>query len=171
MAGWKIAIRRCLVGCCARAVSGHAAAPASPAMNSRRLMGLPPNRAEVACHKGCHLSRPTSDRRVAEGGAHFFCTSLLLQIRDDPKELGRRWKNSSEDDVRVLPHIWWLGAVPSTRAARLPGGRDALNTQIDTIAMTRPLVILAVSPSATQDGGDGRYNSQAAKHERRYVSG
>ena len=31
-----------IVGCCARAGSGHAAAPPSRAMNSRRLMGKPP---------------------------------------------------------------------------------------------------------------------------------
>ena len=46
-----------LSGCCARIVIGHVATPASPAMNSRRLMGLPPNRARIACHKGCHMSR------------------------------------------------------------------------------------------------------------------
>jgi hypothetical protein len=28
--------------CCARAATGHAAAPTSPVMNSRRLMGLSP---------------------------------------------------------------------------------------------------------------------------------
>ena len=32
-----------IAGCCARAASGHAAAPPSSVMNSRRLMGLPPS--------------------------------------------------------------------------------------------------------------------------------
>jgi hypothetical protein len=59
---------------CARAAIGHAAAaPASPAMKSRRLMGLPPNRAGVACHKGCDLSWPaTSGRNVRRGASPGF---------------------------------------------------------------------------------------------------
>jgi hypothetical protein len=39
MAGWKIAIRRFVAACCARATSGQlAAAPPSAPRNSRRLM-------------------------------------------------------------------------------------------------------------------------------------
>ena len=39
--------------CCARAARGHAP---HRVMNSRRLMGLPPNRAGVDCHKGHGVS-------------------------------------------------------------------------------------------------------------------
>jgi hypothetical protein len=44
----SIPMRRIASDCCARAASGHAAAPPSSVMNSRRLIGsLPPAKGQI----------------------------------------------------------------------------------------------------------------------------
>jgi hypothetical protein len=46
-------IRRIPLGCCARAASGHAAAPPSSVMKSRRLMGLPQGQGSRTKYSRC----------------------------------------------------------------------------------------------------------------------
>jgi hypothetical protein len=62
IAGWKIAIRRGIAGCCARATSGHAAAPPSAAMNSRRFTRSPRRRGRV-CSLQMQNDRALRDNR------------------------------------------------------------------------------------------------------------
>ena len=69
----NIPIRRIPLGCCARAASGHAAAPPSSVMNSRRLM-------LTSLRRGSDLTTPSSENRTVR---HSKSSGQMSQLGPD----------------------------------------------------------------------------------------